>query len=125
MAAGAEMGRPVRFLLDGEVRELTDVAPTLTVLNLLRYHLGRCGTKEGCAEGDCGACTVVLGDLDDDGRPRWRAINSATRCLPTIDGKDLVTVESLADGAAGLHPVQQAMVDQHASQCGFCTPGFV
>jgi xanthine dehydrogenase small subunit len=117
----------IRFVLDGEIVEVADAAPTTTVLEWLREHRQRTGTKEGCAEGDCGACTVVLGELDSDaagGHVRYRAINSCIRFLPTIDGKELVTVESLADGDT-LHPVQQAMVDQHASQCGFCTPGFV
>jgi xanthine dehydrogenase small subunit len=117
------MARPIRFLLDGEVRELTDIDPTLTVLNLLRYDLRRTGTKEGCAEGDCGACTVVLGELVD-GAVRFRAVNACILFAPMLDGRALFTVESLKrDGA--LHPVQQAMVDNHASQCGFCTPGFV
>jgi len=118
----------IRFVLDDEIVEVSDAAPTTTVLEWLREHRHRTGTKEGCAEGDCGACTVVLGELDrgiDGGaRMRYRAINSCIRFLPTIDGKELVTVESLADGDK-LHPVQQAMVDRHASQCGFCTPGFV
>ncbi|TLY50892.1 MAG: xanthine dehydrogenase small subunit [Gammaproteobacteria bacterium] len=117
----------IRFVLDGERVEVSGVPPTTTVLEWLREHRGRCGTKEGCAEGDCGACTVVVGELDAaDGseRMRYRAINSCIRFLPTLDGKELVTVESLADGDT-LHPVQQAMVDCHASQCGFCTPGFV
>ncbi|HEY2395523.1 MAG TPA: xanthine dehydrogenase small subunit [Rudaea sp.] len=115
----------VRFVLDGRIMSVLDVPPALTVLDYLREHLGRCGTKEGCAEGDCGACTVVLGELDTDDHVRYRAINSCIRFLATIDGKELVTVESLADTDGNLHPVQQAMVDKHASQCGFCTPGFV
>jgi xanthine dehydrogenase small subunit len=102
------------------------VSRTTTVLEYLREGLRRTGTKEGCAEGDCGACTVVLGELSADGsRVEYRAINSCIRFLPTIDGQELVTVESLLSPDGGLHPVQQAMIDHHGSQCGFCTPGFV
>jgi xanthine dehydrogenase small subunit len=116
----------VRFVLDDEIVELSDVSPTLTVLEYLRDVRGRTGTKEGCAEGDCGACTVVLGELANEGsRIDYRAVNSCIRFLPTIDGKELVTVESLQQARASLHPVQQALVDKHGSQCGFCTPGFV
>ena len=115
----------IRFVLDGRVVSVADLPPTTTVLEYLRERAGRTGTKEGCAEGDCGACTVVLGELVGDGRVRYRAINSCIRFLATIDGKELVTVESLAGDGEALHPVQQAMVDLHASQCGFCTPGFV
>jgi xanthine dehydrogenase small subunit len=115
----------VRFVLDGEVTTVSGLPPTTTVLEYLRNVSGRIGTKEGCAEGDCGACTVVLGELAPDGRIVYRAVNSCIRFLPTLDGKELVTVESLQTPEGELHPVQQAMVDCHASQCGFCTPGFV
>jgi xanthine dehydrogenase small subunit len=116
----------IRFLLDGEQVIASGLPPTMTVLEYLREVAHRTGTKEGCAEGDCGACTVVLGELTPDGaRVGYRAVNSCIRLLPTIDGQDLVTVESLQAGDGALHPVQQAMVDNHGSQCGFCTPGFV
>lgn len=115
----------IRFLLDGELVELTDVDPTRTVLQYLREDLRRKGSKEGCAEGDCGACTVVIAELDGSGETiRRKAINSCIQFLPTLDGKELITVESLATGTE-LHPVQTAMIDAHGSQCGFCTPGFV
>ncbi len=115
----------IRFLLDGEVIEIRDVDPTRTVLQFLREDLRRQGTKEGCAEGDCGACTVVVAELNRDGDDvSLKAINSCIQFLPTLDGKELITVESLADGDE-LHPVQSAMVTNHGSQCGFCTPGFV
>ena len=114
----------IRFVLDGEIIELDDVEPTRTVLQFLREDLGRTGTKEGCAEGDCGACTVVVAEIDRSGNDiTLRAINSCIQFLPTLDGKELISVESL--GAGDLHPVQRAMVDCHGSQCGFCTPGFV
>jgi xanthine dehydrogenase small subunit len=110
----------IRFLLDGEVIEVEEADPTGTVLDYLRYTLRRTGTKEGCAEGDCGACTVLLGELDGDA-VKWRAVNACILFLPMLDGKALKTVESLG----GTHPVQRAMADGHGSQCGFCTPGFV
>jgi xanthine dehydrogenase small subunit len=98
--------------------------PNTTVLNYLRGRERSCGTKEGCAEGDCGACTVVLGEPDGD-RIRYRTVNSCIQFMPTLDGKQLITVEDLRDGDGRLHPVQQAMVESNGSQCGFCTPGFV
>ena len=85
----------IRFLLDGETIEIADPDPTGTVLDYLRYTLRRTGTKEGCAEGDCGACTVVLGELDGDA-VKWRAVNACILFLPMLDGKALRTVESLA-----------------------------
>ncbi|WP_404713333.1 xanthine dehydrogenase small subunit [Sphingomonas sp. MMS24-J13] len=113
----------VRFLLDGEVIEIDAADGQATALDLIRYKLRRTGTKEGCAEGDCGACTVLLGELDGD-RVAWRAVNSCILFTPMLDGKALMTVESLSrDGA--LHPIQQEMVARHGSQCGFCTPGFI
>src|SRR3569833_2173754 len=118
--------RTVRFILDGREVVVEDVEPTLTVLEYLRETAGLTGTKEGCAEGDCGACAVVLGELvRDGGSIEYRAINSCIRFLATLDGKELVTVAGLREPDGSLHPVQRAMVDTHASQCGFCTPGFV
>ncbi len=117
------MSDTIRFVMDEEIRELRDVAPTMTVLQWLRESERRCGTKEGCAEGDCGACTVAIGERDGTAI-RYRAINSCIQFVPTLDGKELVTVESLKHKSK-LHPVQLAMVECHGSQCGFCTPGFV
>ena len=114
----------VRFILDGKTVRASGLAPTTTLLQYLRDSLGRTGTKEGCAEGDCGACTVVIGELAST-EIRYRAVNSCIRFLPTVDGKEVVSVESLKGPDGTLHPVQRAMVDCHASQCGFCTPGFV
>jgi xanthine dehydrogenase small subunit len=126
MSREPDDGCTIRFVLDGETIELCDVPPTRTVLQFLREDLRRTGTKEGCAEGDCGACTVVLAEIgrtNDD--LAVRAVNACIQFLPTLDGKELITVESLNRKAGELHPVQQALLDCHGSQCGFCTPGFV
>jgi xanthine dehydrogenase small subunit len=114
----------VRFLLGDELVEIASCDPTRTVLDWLRLDRRRTGTKEGCAEGDCGACTIVIGRLDGE-RLRYEAINACIRFLPTLDGCHVLTVEHLKAPDGTLHPVQQAMVDCHGSQCGFCTPGFV
>lgn len=118
------MSRSVlRFLRRGQIVELADVPPMRTVLDYLRLTEKSKGTKEGCNEGDCGACTVAIGTLVD-GKVRYQSVNACIMLLGQLDGKELVTVDDLAEGG-GLHPVQQAMVDHHGSQCGFCTPGFV
>lgn len=114
----------IDFLLGDDVRSISDVSPTTTVLDYLRTVEGRRGTKEGCGEGDCGACTVVLGEAVD-GRLQYRAVNSCIQFLPTLDGRQLLTVEDLGREGGDLHPAQKAIVDHHGSQCGFCTPGFV
>ena len=114
----------IRFVFGGILRKLRGVDPNTTILNWLRENERKTGTKEGCAEGDCGACTVVLGELVGS-RIRYSALNACLLFVPILDGKELVVVEDLRDQDGKLHPVQQALVDHHGSQCGFCTPGFV
>ena len=117
------MRRSIRHLSRGKVIETTDLSPTATVLDHLRLTRGLTGTKEGCAEGDCGACTVALGRLVE-GRLVYEPVTACIRLLGTIDGCDLVTIEDLAaDGV--LHPIQRAIAEHHGAQCGFCTPGIV
>jgi xanthine dehydrogenase small subunit len=113
----------VTFLLNNDVVEIENIDPNLTVLQYLREIQFKPGTKEGCASGDCGACTVVLAELDS-GKLIYKSINSCITFVGSLHGKQLITVEDLKDGAK-LHHAQQTMVDNHASQCGFCTPGFV
>jgi len=115
----------VRVVIDGRIVEAQGLRRTTTVLDFLREHQHRSGTKEGCAEGDCGACTVLVGTLNAAGDAvDYLAVNSCMQLLPTLDGKSLKTVESLKRADGSLHPVQQALVSCHGTQCGFCTPGF-
>lgn len=114
----------IRFILNGRDVVLSCVAPDATLLDWLRLDRSLCGTKEGCAEGDCGACTVLVGKLSAGGLV-YESVNACIRFLGSLDGTHVVTVEHLRGQPGQLHPVQQAMVDFHGSQCGFCTPGFV
>ncbi len=115
----------IRFLLNGERHAVSGISPTTTLLDWLRDHAGLKGTKEGCAEGDCGACTIALGTPAENGKGLcWQAANSCLLMLPQVHGRALLTVEALAGADGSLAPVQQALVDTDASQCGFCTPGF-
>ncbi len=114
----------IRFIRKSRLVELLDVSPTALLLDYLRDTEGATGTKEGCGEGDCGACTVALGRMRD-GKLVYEPVNACIQLLGQVDGAEVVTVEDLAAADGTLHPIQQAMVEKHASQCGFCTPGFV
>jgi xanthine dehydrogenase small subunit len=118
------MSSQIVFFLNGRKEAVSGIAPTLTLLKYLRRNRGLTGTKEGCAEGDCGACTVVIGEIEGES-VRYCAINACILFVPMLHGKFVLTVEGLQGPDGELHPVQQAMVDCHGSQCGFCTPGFV
>ena len=114
----------IKFVHDNKIIAIKNPDPNETVLNYIRTTLKKTGTKEGCAEGGCGACTIVLGNLEKN-KIVYSAINACIMFLPTLHGKQLIVVEDLVTNKGTLHPVQQAMVDYHSSQCGFCTPGFV
>ena len=118
----------IQFLVNQELRSEHALDPNMTVLQYLREHLGKPGTKEGCASGDCGACTVVVGELSEDAQGqdtlRYRSLNSCLTFVSSLHGRQLISVEGLKHQGQ-LHSVQQAMADCHGSQCGFCTPGFV
>ena len=122
--AKVKIRNEIRFILNGEDVALSAVAPDETLLDYLRLRRSLRGTKEGCAEGDCGACTVLVGKLSG-GELVYEGVNACIRFLGSLDGCHVVTVEHLRGSGGNLHPVQQAMVDFHGSQCGFCTPGFV
>ncbi len=114
----------VKFLLNDKIVKIDSPDPNKTILNYIRTDLKKTGTKEGCSEGGCGACTVVVGELVS-GKIKYSAINSCISFVPSLNGKQLLIVEDLVSKDGKLHPVQDAMVKFHGSQCGFCTPGFV
>jgi xanthine dehydrogenase small subunit len=114
----------LRLVLNGDPVVVSGISPQTTLLEFLRVERGLTGTKEGCAEGDCGACTVILAEPDGAGRLAWKPINACIRLLPSVAGKAIFTVEGLRSADGALHPVQRALVECHGSQCGFCTPGF-
>jgi len=114
----------VQFIYENKLIELENPDPNQTILNFIRDKLKKTGTKEGCAEGGCGACTIVLGELENK-KIKYKAINSCISFTPTLHGKQLIVVENLVSKNGTYHPVQEAMAKYHASQCGFCTPGFV
>ena len=114
----------IKFVCKDQVLEIRNPDPNETVLNYVRTTLRKTGTKEGCAEGGCGACTIVIGELKNS-KINYKAINSCITFLPTLHGKQLILVEDLISKEGSLHPVQEAMVNYHGSQCGFCTPGFI
>jgi xanthine dehydrogenase small subunit len=122
--ARTETRAEIRFILNGEDVALSDVAPDETLLDWLRLEQRLRGTKEGCAEGDCGACTVLVGRLSG-GKLVYESVNACIRFVGSLDATHVVTIEHLKGKDGRLHPVQQAMVGFHGSQCGFCTPGFV
>ena len=117
--------RPVKFMVNGSVITVSPDQPDTTLLNWLRTSRHLTGSKEGCAEGDCGACSVIISRLKDDGTISHDAANACILLLPMLDGLVVTTIEHIAGPDGTLHPVQQAMIDHHGSQCGFCTPGFV
>tara|TARA_B100000686_G_C16664259_1_gene902728 strand:+ start:263 stop:733 length:471 start_codon:yes stop_codon:yes gene_type:complete len=96
----------------------------MTVLNYIRDLEGLKGLKEGCAEGDCGACTAVVGEYVG-GEVEYKAVNTCIQFIAMLEGKSIFTIEHLNNSVNGVHPVQRALIDEHGSQCGFCTPGFV
>ena len=119
------MDNKLKFTVNGAQVEEDGVSPTTTLLNYLRGNLGLTGTKEGCAEGDCGACTVAIIDPDAPGGPTFRAVNACLVLLPMVQNKTIVTVEGLREGRGAYHPVQQSLVENLGSQCGYCTPGVI
>src|SRR5258706_8528037 len=126
------MSAAFEFILNGKLVRVEAVSPNTTLLEFLRTR-GLTGTKEGCAEGDCGACSVAIIEHDANGKPTYRAVNSCLMPVCLLAGREVVSVEGIANSELGtrnselpnLHPVQRAMVKGYGSQCGYCTPGFI
>jgi xanthine dehydrogenase small subunit len=114
----------IRFIFENKIKEIKNPDPNETILNHIRLELKKTGTKEGCAEGGCGACTVVVGELKKN-KITYKAINSCIAFTTSLEGKHLLVIEDLTQKNGSLHPVQSAMINFHGSQCGFCTPGFI
>jgi len=114
----------IKFVWENKIHSINNLDPNETILNYVRLKLKKTGTKEGCAEGGCGACTIVLGELKNN-KIIYKAINSCIAFLPSLEGKQLILVEDLVSKNGTLHTVQDAMINYHGSQCGYCTPGFV
>ena len=114
----------IQFVFENKLIELENPDPNQTLLNFIRDELKKTGTKEGCAEGGCGACTVAIGEVENK-KIKYKAVNACISFTPTLHGKQLIVVENLVSKNGSYHPVQEAMAKYHASQCGFCTPGFV
>ena len=125
LSLNRHMKTTITFLLNGVEESISDIRPDTTLLNWLRLERGLKGTKEGCAEGDCGACSVVVAGLDAAGQITAKAVNACILFLPMLDGLAVTTVEGVAHDDGALHPVQDAIIAHHGAQCGFCTPGFV
>ena len=122
------MRETITFILNNRIEQVSGLAGDTTLLNWLRQNRRLTGSKEGCGEGDCGACTVVVARRDAGGAMRWHPVNACIQFIGMLEGASVTTIEGITpqgDGAPELHPCQQVMVEHHGSQCGFCTPGFV
>ena len=124
-AEGGELRNYLTFILNGKTQRVDNIAGDMTLLKWLRNEKSLVGSKEGCAEGDCGACTVAIVKTDDSGNLTWRSVNACIVFMGMLEGCAVITVEGINGPDSELHPCQKALIDFHGSQCGFCTPGVV
>ena len=124
-ADGGDVRNYLTFILNGKTQRVDNIAGDMTLLKWLRDQKSLVGSKEGCAEGDCGACTVAIVKTDDSGNLTWRSVNACIVFMGMLEGCAVITVEGLNGPDSELHPCQKALIDFHGSQCGFCTPGMV